>query len=386
MSAPQAHLAPDPILDERELSSLDALAERYRSLNEPGPIARGAAIAGLFVPNEAKNAWDRGKRRLSTGVSAHRDLYDQAIAVVGRGFDKLEQQAAELSSSESFVLSRVNEASGRHLHSLDEICLLRSYEVAEAVASYKRADRQIAFLEGCLTGLPGFAGIPFNTALATLLGFRATQSVATFYGYDIKNDPAELALAGEVFIHSMEHHAPVNRADAASHFEETTSPIERVLLVGKGVAIKIGVKSGWKELAMRGGVAALMTEMRTVALRTAEEQALRSAEEQALRSAEEQAARVGAREIEQLVVRDALQQAGKDAAQKLVQRSIPVVSGIIGGYFDTKKVARALEVSDIFYQKRFILEKEKRVQDLLARASVGPVGTHRDAAHRQNGI
>lgn len=382
MSAPQAHLAPDPILDERELSSLDALAERYRSLNEPGPIARGATIAGLFVPNEAKNAWDRGKRRLSTGVSAHRDLYDQAIAVVGRGFDKLEQQAAELSSSESFVLSRVNETSGRHLHSLDEICLLRSYEVAEAVAPYKRADRQIAFLEGCLTGLPGFAGIPFNIALATLLGFRATQSVATFYGYDIKNDPAELALAGEVFIHSMEHHAPVNGADAASHFEKVSSPIERVLLVGKGVAIKIGVKGGWKELAMRGGVAALMTEMRTVALRTAEEQALRSAEEQALRSAEEQAARVGAREIEQLVVRDALQQAGKDAAQKLVQRSIPVVSGIIGGYFDTKKVARALEVSDIFYQKRFILEKEKRVQDLLARASVGPVGTHRDAAGR----
>ena len=370
MSAPQAHLAPDPILDERELSSLDALAERYRSLNEPGPIARGAAIAGLFVPNEAKNAWDRGKRRLSTGVSAHRDLYDQAIAVVGRGFDKLEQQAAELSSSESFVLSRVNEASGRRLHSLNEFCLLRSYEVAEAVASYKRADRQIAFLEGCLTGLPGFAGIPFNIALATLLGFRATQSVATFYGFDIKNDPAELALAGEVFIHSMEHHAPVNGADAASHFEETTSPIERVLLVGRGVAIKIGVKSGWKELAMRGGVTVLMTEMRTVALRTAEEQA----------------ARVGAREIEQLVLRDALQQAGKDAAQKLVQRSIPVVSGIIGGYFDTKKVARALEVADIFYQKRFILEKEKRVQDLLARASVGPAGTRRDAAHRQNGI
>lgn len=378
MSAPQAHLAPDPILDERELSSLDALAGRYRSLNEPGPIARGVAIAGIFVPNEAKDAWNRGKRRLSSGASAHRDLYDQAITVVGRGFDKLEQQAAELSSSESFVLSRVNETSGRHLHSIDEICLLRSYEVAEAVASYKRADRQIAFLEGCLTGLPGFAGIPFNIALATLLGFRATQSVATFYGYDIKNDPAELALAGEVFIHSMEHHAPVNGADAASHFEETTSPIERVLLVGRGVAIKIGVKSGWKELAMRGGVTALMTEMRTVALRTAEEQALRSAEEQA--------ARVGAREIEQLVVRDALQQAGKDTAQKLVQRSIPVVSGIIGGHFDAKKVARALEVADIFYQKRFILEKEKRVQDLLARASVGLAGTRCDAAHRQNGI
>lgn len=59
---------------------------------------------------------------------------------------------------------------------------------------------------------------------------------------------------------------------------------------------------------MCNGVAARMTEMRTVALQTAEEQALRSAEEQA--------ARVGAREIEQLTIRDALQQAGKDATHR----------------------------------------------------------------------
>ena len=97
-----------------------------------------------------EDAWDRDKRGLSTEASARCDLYDQAIA------------------------------------------------------SHKRAERQIAFLEGCLTGLPGFACIPFNIALATLLGFRATQSVATFYGYGIKNGPAERALAGEDSIHSME--------------------------------------------------------------------------------------------------------------------------------------------------------------------------------------
>ena len=119
---------------------------------------------------------------------------------------------------------------------------------------------------------------------------------------------------------------------------------------------------------MRGSMAALMTEMRSIALRTAEEQAVRNAEEQAARIGAEQAARLGTREVEQVVVRDALQQAGKDAAQKLMQRSIPLVSGAIGGYFDVKKVARALEVADIFYQKRFIIEKERRVQDLLARA------------------
>lgn len=95
VNARQARLAPDPILDERGLSSLDALAERYRALNERGPIADGAVIAGLFVPNEAKDAWGRGKRRLFTGASAHHDLYDQTIAIVGRSFDKLEQQAGK---------------------------------------------------------------------------------------------------------------------------------------------------------------------------------------------------------------------------------------------------------------------------------------------------
>ena len=51
-----------------------------------------------------------------------------------------------------------------------------------------------------------------------------------------------------------------------------------------------------------------------------------------------------------------------------MQRSIPLVSGAIGGYFDAKKVARALEVAGIFYQNRFILEKETRIQNLLARS------------------
>lgn len=368
-------LAPAPILDDRELTSIDTLTERYRALSEPGPIGRGLAIAGLFVPKEVKDAVARGKDIVLHDSGEGGELYTEAVAMVGRGFGAIERQAAELSCSESFILTRLNETTGRHLQSLDEICLLRSYEIASAVEPYKRADRQIAFLEGCLTGLPGVAGIPFNIALATLLGFRATQSVASFYGYDVKRDPVELALAGEVFIHSMEHRAPEAATEQSGpesagepELEGASSPIERVLLIGKGVAIKIGVKNGWKELAMRGSMAALMTEMRSIALHTAEEQAVRNAEKQAARIGAEQAARLGTREVEQVVVRDALQQAGKDAAQKLMQRSIPLVSGAIGGYFDAKKVARALEVADIFYQKRFIIEKERRVQDLLARA------------------
>lgn len=105
----------------------------------------------------------------------------------------------------------------------------------------------------------------------------------------------------------MEHHAPAGESDEGARFEAATSPVERVLLISKGVAVKIDVKSGWKELAMRGSVAAPMTEMRSIALRAAEEQIALTAEKQAIRTAEEQAARVGAREIEQMVVRDALQ-------------------------------------------------------------------------------
>ena len=46
----------------------------------------------------------------------------------------------------------------------------------------------------------GFAGLPFNLGLSTFLYYREVQSVAMYYGYDIKNDTAELVIANEYLV------------------------------------------------------------------------------------------------------------------------------------------------------------------------------------------
>ena len=46
-------------------------------------------------------------------------------------------------------------------------------------------------------------------------------------------------------------------------------------------------------------------------------------------------------------------------------RAIPVVGAAIGGLFDTAQMNTILEYADIFYNKRFILEKDVRVSILI---------------------
>lgn len=45
----------------------------------------------------------------------------------------------------------------------------------------------------------------------------------------------------------------------------------------------------------------------------------------------------------------------------MINKSIPFVSAGIGAFLDTAQMKRVLEYADIFYQKRFIAEKESRI-------------------------
>ena len=50
------------------------------------------------------------------------------------------------------------------LKSIDELCLARSYELAKIVDNRKLTNLAAACAEGVATGIPGFAGVPFNLA------------------------------------------------------------------------------------------------------------------------------------------------------------------------------------------------------------------------------
>ena len=111
-----------------------------------------------------------------------------------------------------------------------------------------------SFVEGGATGLFGFAGIVPNIVTSTFCYYRAVQSIAMSYGYDVKNDADELMIASEVFATAL---APRGNASG-----EMAGIIGKIMMISEAEAIKQTVKKGWTEMAARGGVALLLTQMR----------------------------------------------------------------------------------------------------------------------------
>lgn len=58
--------------------------------------------------------------------------------------------------------------------------------------------------------------------------------------------------------------------------------------------------------------------------------------------------------------RGVFEQIGKRLTQQAVKKAVPVVSAAIGAFFDTAQMNKVLDYADVFYQKRFILEKGMR--------------------------
>ena len=44
---------------------------------------------------------------------------------------------------------------------------------------------------------------------------------------------------------------------------------------------------------------------------------------------------------------------------------MPVVGAVVGGIFDTALMNKVIDYADIFYNKRFILEKNARINSLI---------------------
>ncbi|MDO4538969.1 MAG: EcsC family protein, partial [Coriobacteriales bacterium] len=189
----QAHekrspMIPKPILDDREYDELDELTRRYKKLTSPSPIGRAAKKAGAIVPAGVKDAVGY----LGNMVS-EQEIYKQALKLIGSGFKVLEEQAARVTVSEDSIIKNINAVSkAADIESIEEICRIRAYDVSKAANKNNVQHLLAALAEGGGTGVAGFAGIPFNLVLSTFIYYRAVQSIAMSYGYDIKNDPAEL--------------------------------------------------------------------------------------------------------------------------------------------------------------------------------------------------
>lgn len=333
MNSEPRRTLPDPIVDNREKELLKSLTARYEKLVEPGPVERlGDMIAGA-LPEPVK---DFGK---SVGdVITEQQLYQEALKVIGTGFGAVQEQAARFSVSKESVVERVGSRVEGGIGSLDEVCLARAYDVSSIVGQRRTENLLASLVEGFATGVPGFAGIPFNLVLSMFLYFRAVQVVALTYGYDVRDDPAEMEIAGQVFAAAMDPTSKTGGNGAAAL-------IGKIMMVSEASALRQTAAKTWADMAARGGVGLLLTQMRALANKFAQR-------------ALERAGKTG---LENSVFRTVFEQIGRRLTLKTIQRAVPVVSGLIGAFFDTGQMQTVIDYADIFYAKRFILEKEVRV-------------------------
>ena len=328
---------PVPIIDVKEEDSLDKLTKRYEKLVEPSKLSKLGGKVIDVLPEPVK--------KLGTGVGnsiSEQELYIQSMKIVADGFKIVEEYAIKFTISEESILKKINEiVPNNNISSLNEVCLARGYDISKLVGSYKTKDIGLAFVEGGITGIFGFAGLPFNLVLSTFLYYRAVQSIAMYYGYDVKNDANELVISSEVFISAL---SP-RRSDTTG----LTDIIGKVMLIGKAEAVKQVAKKGGGEMAAKGGVELLIAQMRALAHKSA-------------KKALEKAGKKG---LEKSIFKDVFEQIGRKLALKTVQRSVPVISGVIGACFDTAQMNKVLEYADVFYNKRYILEKQYRIDCIV---------------------
>lgn len=331
-------VVPDPILDAKELADIDALSKKYEKLTKPGLTSKAVKKIGEVTPSWLKELTS------DIGESfSEQELLEEAMKVIAEGYNVIQENAAKFTISERLIVKSVNEAiKDQEISSVDEFCLVRGYELAKLVDRRKFVDLALAFGEGGVTGFVGFAGIPFNLVLSTFLYFRAVQAVAISYGFDVKSDPVELAYASEVFVASL--------SPRSSNASNPTSLIGRIMLVSELEAVKQTAKKSWTEMAARNGIPLLLTQMRALAHKSAQ-------------SALEGAGKKG---LEQTVFKNVFEQIGKRLTLSSVERAVPVVGGVFGALFDTGYMNRTIAFASTFYHKRFLLEKQVRVEALAS--------------------
>lgn len=330
--------APVPIIDKREQDSIDILTERYNKLTEPSKVAQIGVKMGELIPEKVKILAEGVKSEIS-----EKQLWKQVMEVVTDGFKIVEEQAAKFSIQEESILKQVNAVTSDYeITDINQICLVRSYDLSNLVNKYKSRDLLTAFIEGGVTGAAGFWGLPFNIVLSVFLYFRAVQSIAMYYGYDVKNSSEELVIASQVFVNALS--PSMNDTN-----NELTNLIGKVMVMTQSSLVKQTAKKRWVDMANRGGIPLILTQMRALAHKSAQK---------ALEKA-------GAKGLENSLFRETFEQIGRRLTLKTIQKAVPVISGILGALIDTSQMKKVLEYADVFYQKRYIFEKESRIMTLI---------------------
>lgn len=328
---------PSPVLNNKEIHSINKLTEQYKKISKPGLVGKVGNGMKKVIPKGVKKKVSEVKKGLT-----EKELYIKCMKIVADGFGVLEKKAASFTISQNQIIESVNAVTKENeISEIDEICLARGYKVAELVNKYNVKNIGLAAFEGGTTGALGFAGIPFNIVFSTFVYYRAVQTIAMFYGYDIKNDPAELIISSEVFINAL--------SPGSSGNDEISGLIGKIMVMTEVSIVKQTANKTWSAMAERGTITLLLAQMRALANKSAQK-------------AVENAGKKG---LENSVFRDVFEQIGKKLTLKNIGQIVPVVGAAVGALFDISQMNTIITYADIFYHKRFLAEKEQRINILL---------------------
>lgn len=321
-----------PIVDDRELAALDMLTKKYQKMTEPSKLAK----AGKKLVDKIPSQIGEIGRNIGATIS-EQEIYAKAMKIIAEGFQTIEEQTAKHFISEPQLLQSIQSVSGQHISSVEEICLIRCYDIAKVANKNMSTNYFLSVFEGGGTGVLGFVGIPFNLVLSTLIYYRAVQSVAMIFGYDVKNSADELMIASQVFTNAMSIKQTGNN--------EVSSIITKIMVMTTETTVKQTAKKTWADMIAKGGIPLLLAQMRALAHKSAQ-------------AALEKAGKEG---LENVLFRAVFEQIGKRLTLETIQKAVPIISIGIGAAFDTAMMNQILQYANTFYQKRFILEKAERV-------------------------
>lgn len=331
--------APDPMLDARELDLVPKLASQYEKFASPKIIARSL---GKFQKGVMRITPKKLLKLATDAVDAAKDaeFIKMALTQASRGFGELTKHASRFTLSPEAIL-RALRVDGNSIAKYEEICAIRSYAIERSVSKRDWKDRCAALIEGVVTGAPGLAGVPFNLALSFLLYFRATQSTGLYYGYDVCHDPRELQFAAEATLASL---AP----NVAASADTLGGLIGKMMVAAELSALSHGLGKSYAQMAGKGGAQLLYVQIRALANK----------------AAKKALANAGRGGLEAGIFRNLLEQVGRRLPKEAGKKAIPLLGAAIGGFCDSYYMHRVLTGSNLIYHKRFLHEKETRIQIL----------------------
>lgn len=328
------YIIPSPILDKREQAIFNGLTYKYIQVKKPGTISKFADKLLSEASDEVK-FWGKGVKK----TISENELYNQCMKIVVEGFKVIEEKTAKHTISRETIIQQVDQAvTYTRILDLDEICLIRCYDIENLITFQKYQNLAFMLLEGSATGVLGFAGMPFNLVLSTFLLFRAVQSIAMFYGYDVVNSKNEMIIASQIFMKTL---CPEDES-------EFSQVIEKIMMLNFATAFS-KIPSDDESVQVKENTKELFSQLNNLA------------EKYSGKAIEN----VGQKTFEEKVFKELFEQIGKKIAKSILKKTVPVVSLATGALIDTIQMKKLIDYARIFYCKRFIAEKEKRIKELF---------------------